>query len=271
MQTVNHNHGRVIVPQLTGSGNLAASYGISGRSPGSKKRRMDVYPEEGRIYVGPLGEMTPQQVQFKDLIFYNCMRVRRDGNLLIVTNGAQTDAKEKEGKPVKNFHDDFDPQDPERSSVAIMEDWGYESDAFVKPWIGTPRTALVRYPNSDFCVSMVTKCGDKTIAKAADYCAGPGTGMGVAGKGLVMSTYVGNDEYAVPWCLEFQSFNRILMPIELEGETPEQLAGSLYRWMDPNYVSATAAAVLDGEKWELAAKNKWETEEEFLRDHQEVK
>ena len=91
-----NNYGRVIAHVLTTEGKTGAAYSISGRTAGSKKRTFTHYPDEGRIYVDSLGKKTAWQEKFKDLVFYNCMRTR--GNLLIVTNGAQTDAKQKDGK-----------------------------------------------------------------------------------------------------------------------------------------------------------------------------
>ncbi|HLD84958.1 MAG TPA: IMP cyclohydrolase [archaeon] len=258
-----NNHGRIIVPLLTSSGNLGAVYGISGRSPESKRRMITVYPEENRVYVGPIGEITEKQVPVKDLIFYNGMRVRDDG-LLIVTNGAQTDQKvNKEGKPVRNFYDDFDLRDPERSSVAILQDWGYEDDAFFPPWVGTPRTAMVRYPNGTVCLSMVTKCGDRAVAKAENIATGAGTRIN-DGTGLVLSTYIGNDEGAIPWYLALQSIGDTLRRyIDFDSNEPVGLADELYRWMDPTYVAATAGAVFDGGKWHFDAVNRHETPESF--------
>lgn len=261
--------GRVILSGITPDGNSFAAYAISGRSPGSQKRRFELLPD-GHVYVGNIGELTPWQEEFKDLIFYNCMRTR--GDLLFVTNGAQTDArieeKEKEDSAKKigswlkkekffcpTFYHDFQNVKSQLDSELILMKWGYEPDAPIY----TPRIAFVRKPRGDSIFSIAARMDENedrlyTAQRLIDdkRSAGIATYKGI---GDEAASWRGSDIVALaPWVFGHS----------VSGNTPDEIRDSMYDFMDPRFVVASVGAVWDGARWAISEpKNRWNSPKEF--------
>ncbi len=243
-------HGRIVVAGLTPSRNPFAAYAISGRSEGSKKRWfLNLFDS---VVVQPVGgELTAEQEKSSHLIFYNAMRKRKDA-LLFTTNGAQTDTNYIDDKKIMNFYDDFETRG---DATNILEEWGYEND----PPIFTPRIALVSFPYDRALFSIVTKSGVLKTASSK-------TKMLSHDSAVALSTYQAKDDNALPWSFESPSdIEKCLINVPLNGESPEEIADQLYNFLDNRFVVSTAGAVFDVEKqkWNIAVKNSYRTEEEF--------
>lgn len=244
-------HGRIVV---AGPGFVA--YAISGRSPPSQKRRLEF--REDMIYAGPVGEPTEEQKRNAGLIFYNAMRAR-DDRTIIVTNGAHTDAKQKDGIAVPNFFDDFSLEEAESSAGRIMSAWGYEPDS-----AKTPRIALVKNVGMMAFFSIATESSGQTATGTCreqfhEY----------APRGL--ATYSGRNDEADSWHISSsENIQGLLINVPISGNTPDELASSLYNFVDQRYIVAAAAAVYDG-KWVMKVKNRFETEEDFARHEETMK
>ena len=77
-----------------------------------------------------------------------------------------------------------------------------------------------------------------------------------AGEAEMISTYVGGTPE--PQAPQFKHMYEILRRVPLHGETPEELAKSMFYSIDQDYVVCAASGVWMDEKnrWELAVRNK---------------
>jgi len=86
--------GRGIIVGQTTQGDAAAVYFVEGRSPPSRKRRLDIYDDERRVHVNVNSETSVEKMIEEggnpDLLLYNAFKGGPDG-LLVVSNGFQTD------------------------------------------------------------------------------------------------------------------------------------------------------------------------------------
>lgn len=248
--------GRVIATGLTPDGYPFAAYAISGRSEGSQKRRFNSFTEEGRIYVGPIGELTQWQKDFAALIFYNCMRTR--GDILFVTNGAQTDTNEVKGEKKPTFYHDFQNEKGHVSAREIMSHWGYEAD---QP-IFTPRTALVKNPDDNALFSIVARFNDDNDRL---FTAQMETRVN-RGSARYLATYKGIGDEAASWrgIDLINDGNRYVFDAEIAGSTPEEIRDVMYKFVDERFVVASVAAVWNGREWVISEpKNRFNNEDEF--------
>ncbi len=244
-------HGRIIVTGFTGLGEPFAAYAISGRSQMSKKRELRVTGPE-TLYVDSLGQRTLEQERLADLIFYNAMHVKNDK--LIVTNGAQTDVKMKDGQKIPNFYDNFEGKDPIRETDAIMSAWGHEND----PPFFTPRTALVRFPGQEAYFSIATKYQDGS---------GVGTIRIEIGNPRGLATYRAQNDEAASWSIPNSGhlYACTIAP-DVGGNSTQDIARSLYEFLDPRFAVASVAAVFRNGIWEIGTPlNRYRDEEDFLQ------
>ncbi|MFA4819574.1 MAG: IMP cyclohydrolase [Candidatus Aenigmatarchaeota archaeon] len=262
-------HGRMPVAYVTPSGNPAAGYLVQMRSLPNKKRKF--VPQGDRLWLAPIDPADWEKPD-ADLIFYNTMLIRPDG-ILAVTNGAQTDKGMKRGKPVLNFEHDFSCRYPEMTSRSIMHSWGYEPDS-----MSTPRVALVVSPtisdpsSCSYLFSTATRtepvCDDDigVIAHGFYY-----RDIIMERNGIGLPTYRSADGQAVSLSLyDDMEFLGSLIRVPLTGETPEEIAQSLFDFSDPSLIVASAGAVFRDDVWRIAHKNRFETLDEFEAYRSEV-
>ena len=240
--------GRVVVNLLADDGSPSAAYAVMVRSPPNKARKF--YDRGDRLYMGPLVEGSEPTVQNAGLIFYNTMLQK--GNALFVTNGQQTDGRTYNGKrPEISFEDTFFPTaEPITTSEEIMQQWGYEQDS-----MKTPRVTLARFPNIGL-FSIASEYNGETRADAIVH------QPGFTPRGL--STYEIVDGQAVARHIANSGeIQKCLVEIPIGGNSPEELADSLFHAMHPDLVVASAAAVFRNGKWQVAFRNRFGTPEDL--------
>lgn len=239
-------HGRMVVALALDDGSPAAGYLIQVRSLLNKKRKF--YPLDDRLYVGPLDPEDEKRPDAK-LVFYNTMAIK--GDMLIVTNGAQTDVREKDGRPVRNFYDHFYAFDNLFTAEEIIAEWGYEPDS-----MATPRVALARDPQRSI-FAMVTRYNDGAGCGAIDMQLPIGAARG-------LGTYHEEDGKAVSWSIRNSGqLNLCLVSIPLTACTAQEIADQLYEFSDPELIVAAAGAIYSKGRWEVAHRNRFESLEEF--------
>lgn len=101
--------GRIIIFGYNMRGDPAIIYIVEGRSPPSRRRRLEIYPKDGIVRVNVNSETGIEEMRMEggnpDLLLYNAMKGDRDG-LLVVSNGFQTDCDpiwEGEGREKDNL------------------------------------------------------------------------------------------------------------------------------------------------------------------------
>jgi IMP cyclohydrolase len=216
--------GRVVAAGLTRNGEAAVIYGISGRSEGSKKRKLVVEIDnyDSCIHVRPVGELTPDQKARYDIFFYPAI-VAADTAIAVVTNGDHT-------RDVLNFKLPF--ENSLRGRVHEPDDYS------------TPRIAAeIHKAEGNYVVKAALLASEARSFMEVDRL--------VPELFVCLSTYQGKgDEPEKPekgriWHRKF------------DGATADDLAQELYDWFDFDKRVATGAAVLNknSREWQLAVRN----------------
>lgn len=238
--------GRVIGVGATGNGKPFAVYAVSGRSEGSRERKLVI--KEDSVWTDCLGEPTPEQLKKKDIYFYPAIKTgrkrmwsnKRIGNYAIVSNGIQTETIEE----------CLQETSPKESVKYALRSHGHEG--LVGDRYNTPRIAGISLPdkrsyNHDV-IGIVTE--DSLFSLFSER---------REGELEFLPTYVGGfnesiDNYDVKLPLWFDRGDMI---VKVDSTDADGLAEEFYEWMNQDLVVSAAAAVFDQKNkgWDLAVKN----------------
>ncbi len=243
--------GRIVGVGETVDENPVLLYGLSGRSPSSRARTATIYG--GRVAIEPSGDLTPEQAAEAQRLIYDAIMVSNFFKFGVVSNGKQTDDMFKKIKsnqlkcmvPLVSAYDEACLID------GVLRKWGHEGK--VGDRYNTPRIsgAAEAHDTGFKVLGIITDKNQDASELSAHLNVRKGTAQYV-------STYSGQGaEPAAPefkdvFDLAYRSEFRIL------GETAYDLAAEMYRFMDPDFVVSSAAAlwVPSKKKWELAVRNK---------------
>lgn len=234
--------GRVVGVGATDKGDAFAVYAVSGRSEGSRQRRLEI-EDDRTVRVKSLGEPTPDQLEKNDIFFYPAIRIgfsEYAGPFAVTSNGSQTEPIVE--KVNKGSYDE--------AGVAmrdVLEETGHEG--MIGDGYNTPRvagTSLPDHPGVRDCLGLVSDKGTRICSPERFW-------------GYInwLPTYIGglNEEgkYDIVVCHEHD--NRMRKGIH--SLDAQELADELYDWMNPDLVVSTGAAVFERnpDRWSLAVKN----------------
>jgi len=207
-------------------------YAVSGRSEGSKARRF-VIKDPLTVATEPLGELTAEQMEMMDLIFYNAIKVHPDRKRVVISNGSQTD------HILLALCDSENPDYSLAIARGFVEAGGAEPDTY-----RTPRIAGIIDNGGGLALGIVTEHGlnVETLGNS-DI------------QRRYISTYAGHLDD--PRAVVVSGLEIPTGTFNLEGHTAQDLADNMYGWMDPALVVCTAAALWDPRKenWNLAVRN----------------
>jgi len=266
--------GRGIIGGLTKGYKEAALYFIEGRSPPSRRRKLELNPVEGVVRVDVNSETSVEEMIEEggnpDLLLYNAMRGDKDG-LLVVSNGFQTDCdpiwigegREKENlrgsKPgggiyylIKRLQSEEEtPESPERVNIpsyAIgksLEECGSEVDGL--------RTARIAYaidletnPVYHFMGIVVRPRDKKGLMLPDDKIVSYSRLMEGVGEFIMFATYGVHDppfHDALPPDLTY--FRDWIKKVNLDGLTPEELVEEVWGTLPEKILVGVAAAMRD--------------------------
>jgi IMP cyclohydrolase len=230
--------GRIVGVGLNEEGKPFGVYSISGRSPPSKERKAELI-EDYRVRIGPSGELTAEQRDMEDLIFYNAIIANGNTGKATITNGRQTD------KTNYHLNNDINMQYNPCSCIAagFIANGGAEPDKYRTPRIG----GTLNGPDGKVSLGIVTESG--MIVRDIELVFGDFIKENVD----YVSTYAGSPsdprEVVIP-TLQIPGGN-----FSLYGKTAQKLADNMYDWMDKDFVVAAAAALWDDGEWKLAVRN----------------
>jgi len=208
-------------------------YAVSGRSEMSKQRRAEIAGNS--VSIGPSGELTEEQKKMSNLIFYDAIRVPEMPNEqehlpLVLSNGVHTNDIEKYLRSYSRLN----------SVESALADNGVEPDKY-----RTPRIAGAAQVPFGAVLGIVTEDGIGVSNFTDSFLS----------KKPFVSTYCGDEndpkEIVIP---------RISLPtgyLDVNGRTAQELADSMYGWMDQDLVVCSAAALWlpDKKQWEIAVRN----------------
>ncbi len=245
--------GRVVGTGVTKKGENAVVYAVSGRSEGSRQRKL-VIENNDTIRMASLTDPTPEQLEKKDIFFYPAIMVKyalpvdlqfldsvpRTAYRAIVSNGIQT----------KKISENFDSKKSDLHNPLVnvslsLVQLGYEEDDY-----NTPRIAGVSSPKGFDVLGIINEDGltSTTILKRNKS------------KKLFkwISTYVGGfDSDKEEYSVILPDYEHLLpRGLEMEGKDAQELADEFYEWMNQKLVVGTGAAIIkkDG-MWKVAVKN----------------
>jgi len=241
--------GRIVGLGLTAEGNPAALYGVTGRSESSKARKGRYFNDDWcvtrGIQIGPLGELTPEQKEKAHLFFYTAMLAKPKHKLegifpyLVVSNGEHTDE-------IAELR--WDNPNDATAMIRTLRKFGHEPDKLCTPRIageftfdGTYHTAvlgIITKEQSSFQQYMPVGCKPLTN-----------------GVFKTISTYDGKDDVNPTAPIFKESIDEIILEMELNGETPQELAKEFYNALDENIRVISAAAVLINGEWQMSRKD----------------
>lgn len=264
--------GRVVGVGLTEEGKPAVVYGVSGRSPGSMARVAHRYPT--RVFIGSslttkpydklteldkdalrafsrlgwynsdskAGEISRELVRELSLEEMGILRKQIEDERLIFYDGIKTDvfgAVVSNGRHTRGIHRSYDVE-------GILRHWGPELDGPDKtPY--TPRIAGLAELGFDHADLGITSRPREVTMFTSDMVPGYIDGL---------STYDPDPDKPNEIVI---NYSPSLLELPAKGETSQELADALYKWMDPKFVVCTAAAVHHG-KWDLAVRNRTEAQ-----------
>jgi IMP cyclohydrolase len=222
--------GRIVAVGRTVQDEPAVIYGISGRSEGSKKRKLALEKYEGMqcVHVREIGELTADQRARYDIFFYPAIVAH--GSLAVVTNGNHT----------KDLVDTILSEPHEDGNFAeALDGREYEPDDYSTPRIAGQISWFDEEPLVEAAVLSKESRNLMIIDKLA------------SGLFACISTYQGKgDEPEKPekgriWHQKFS------------GASAQELADELYNWLEPDKRVATGSAVMkhSSREWQLAVRN----------------
>jgi len=196
--------GRIIIigRDITGK-NEVVIYAITGRSPSSQARRMEL--KDDAIWAKPTDEETLMKGNI-DLLVYPAILLAKG---IAVSNGKQTtDIKTCLGQS----------QNPAEVLELALNEWEYEPDA---P-IFTPRISGCILPQKKAALSIIKRAPDGTSIRNTFEIPLK------AGKGKMISTYEGEDKDPVP------AFTGEPIDVEIKERKAGDMASATYNALEPS-------------------------------------
>lgn len=233
--------GRVIGVGATGDGKPFAVYAVSGRSEGSRERKL-IIKDDDSIWTDCLGEPTPEQLKKSDIFFYPAIKAGESdtcGNYAIVSNGIQT----------KTIEENLQKKLPIESVKRALRYHGHEG--LVGDAYNTPRIAGISLPDKQLKCDVIGIVMERALLSVFSERRD--------GELEFLPTYVGgfnenanNYDVLLP-----SSLNRKELIQEMESTDADGLADEFYHWMNQDLVVSAAAAVFNrkNDGWDLAVKN----------------
>lgn len=195
--------GRFIIIGRDQSGeNDVVVYGITGRSPASQARKLEL--ESNVIWVKPKNEKELNEGNI-DLLIYPAIFLSRG---ITVSNGKQTE-------------DIFAGIDYSLNPIEVLaytlHKWDYEPD----PPIFTPRISGCILPNKKAALSIIKRADDgSSMRNFFDISL-------IAGKGKMIATYEGENRDPLPL------FSGEPVNIDIKENKAETMAGAVYEALEP--------------------------------------
>lgn len=214
--------GRVIIIGKSPQGDDVIMYAITGRSPSSQARRLEIDEENKNVFVKPTDEETLKTGQ-PDLLVYSAIMY---GNGVVVGNGKQTE-------------DIRSCIDREKEPVEVLFNgqisWDYEPD---EPNY-TPRISGC-ITNKGAALSITKRAEDGAVIK--HYFDVPM----IPGKGKMIATYTGVNEKPLP------SFYGEPIDVEISGSTVGECVDAMYDALcpaegEPDFRVVAASVFVDAE------------------------
>src|SRR3989344_4630929 len=170
--------GRVIILGADQSNNPIAIYAITGRSPSSQARIMEIGKSHRIVYVRPTDEKTIKEGNI-DLLIYKAII---SGKWVAVSNGKQTD-------DIFNYMLATSEQVlPRRVLIDTLKNWEYEPDA---PNF-TPRiNGVINLQGNLGALGIIKKQDDNTARDYYEFAL-------QAGQGKLIATYIGHNVNPLP-------------------------------------------------------------------------
>jgi IMP cyclohydrolase len=196
--------GRIIIigRDVTGK-NEVVVYAITGRSPSSQARKMEL--KDDAIWANPTDEKTLKKGNI-DLLVYPAVLL---ANGIAVSNGKQT-------TDIKTCLDQS--QNPSEVLKLALHEWDYEPDA---P-IFTPRISGCVLPQKRAALNIIKRAPDgSSIRNTFEISL-------KAGKGKMISTYEGEDEDPV------LAFTGEPIDVEIKERKADDMAGAVYDALEPS-------------------------------------
>ncbi len=195
--------GRVIIIGKSPQGDDVIMYAITGRSPSSQARRLEIDEENKNVFVKPTDEEVLKTGQ-PDLLVYSAIMY---GNGVVVGNGKQT----------TNIRSCIDREkEPVEVLLNGQRSWDYEPD---KPNY-TPRISGC-ITDKGAALSVTKRAEDGAVIK--HYFDIPM----IPGKGKMIATYTGVNEKPLP------SFSGEPIDVEIPGGTAQECVTAMYDALGP--------------------------------------
>ena len=242
--------GRGILAGLTPSGKPAFVYFVEGRSPPSRKRRLEI--KKGGVFVnlnsGTDRDEMKRSGGIPELLLYNAMKADANG-LIVAGNGFHTDCDPVwNGKALGGviggkgmFRRMLEGSAAGEAMAEALRLCGSETDL-----LKTARIACIADASKEPCVAcmgIVVRPGDE----GGDRVAVHETRMKEKGVFTMFATYGVNDPpYEAGLPPDVSAVSGWTKKIRLEGETPEELAREAWKMLPEDILVGTAAAVWDG-------------------------
>ena len=209
--------GRIIIIGTAPAGHAVVLYSITGRSPSSQARRLEIDTKAGSIFVKPTDEETLKTGN-PDLLVYPAVICK--AGAIAVSNGKQT------GDVAKLIAATAEPVDVLVKSLAL---WEYEPDA---PNF-TPR--ISGCVTKGAALSILKRAADGSVVR--NFFTVPA----IAGNGSLIATYTGENANPLP------SFAGEPKEVAIAWATADEAAAGLYAALGPKAggddFRVTAAAV----------------------------
>jgi len=195
--------GRIIIIGTAPAGQAVVLYSITGRSPSSQARRLEIDKQAGSIFVKPTDEETLKTGN-PDLLVYPAVICR--SGAIAVSNGKQTGDVAKLIAPAA---------EPVEVLLKSLAPWEYEPDA---PNF-TPR--ISGCVTKGAALSVLKRAADGSVAR--NFFAIPM----IAGKGSLIATYTGENANPLP------SFSGEPKEVGIAWATADEAAAGLYEALGP--------------------------------------
>lgn len=215
--------GRVIVVGRTSRGETVVLYAITGRSPSSQARRLDIDEAGGKVAVAPTDEETLRTGQVELLVYSSI--IGGDG-AVVVSNGKQTDDIAKALASTR---------EPVGVLVSGQSAWEYEPD---EPNY-TPRVSgCVTHEGA--ALSILKRAPDGSVMR--NFYRIPL----IDGAGRLIATYTGENANPLP------SFTGEPVEVRIGGGTAEECVEEMYDALGPaagapDFRVSAACAVMDSD------------------------
>ena len=198
--------GRIIIIGTSPAGQRVVLYSITGRSPSSQARRLEIDTQAGSVFVKPTDEQTLKTGN-PDLLVYPAI-MWDSHNGVAVSNGKQT-------RDVENMlAADSNPLDV---LVGSLSSWEYEPD---DPNF-TPRISGCVIKGGSAALSVLKRAADGSVQRNLF------TVPEIAGAGSLVSTYTGENVNPLP------SFAGEPKAVTIPWATADEAAAALYDLLGP--------------------------------------